>query len=517
MIDALKDLPLRWFDAPEFLTHLERYQSSVNITWIALSVVSLAGSTGAVISLAVLATRVSLPIFLIVVSLGLLYVLLSSRLSWREFTHWRNESESRKRLEYYRQTLTAAWVAKDLRVLSASNYFLEKWRKESEAALDRAAAHQREQARRWDKVRILGFFVQAVLIVGSCILLAMGWIRVGQLLLLITLSLSLPQVLGDFARNLVQPLVYLRANQDFKRFYDKDWQRALPDMNICDIATDPVIKPASGAQPSTASIAPKDPPVIFSLKGVGYQYNDKSWALRDIHLDIQEGEIVALVGHNGAGKSTLTKLLLGFYQPTEGMMYYRGSQYCPEVVEKIARETGASFQDFFRFEMKLRENVAFGHLPSMDNDAALVSAMQQAGADCLLEKANGDLDRYFGTWYSDDGIGFSGGESQRLSASRVFVTPRPILVMDEPASMLDPIAEVRQFDAIRSTLGSRTAILVSHRIGFARLANKIAVLSGGRLVEYGTHEELINKKGEYYHMYYEQAQWYREDLEDVGV
>ena len=139
-----------------------------------------------------------------------------------------------------------------------------------------------------------------------------------------------------------------------------------------------------------------------------------------------------------------------------------------------------------------------------------MEAAQKGGADKLVRRFDDGLDHYMGRWYQQKSSMFSGGEWQRLAVSRAHLSNREILVLDEPAAALDPIAEMEQFNHIKDTIMDRTSVLISHRIGFARLADLIVVLDNGRMVEQGSHEELMDKGGVYYRMFSEQAGWYQQ-------
>lgn len=131
------------------------------------------------------------------------------------------------------------------------------------------------------------------------------------------------------------------------------------------------------------------------------------------------------------------------------------------------------------------------------------------GADNVIKKLPKGLDNYLGRWYEQEGGEMSGGEWQRVAVSRAYISDRKILIMDEPAAALDPIAEMEQFSRIRNKLDKRTSVLISHRIGFARLADKIVVLNKGKIAEYGTHKELTDRNGLYSEMFNNQALWYQ--------
>ncbi|MCS7464100.1 ABC transporter ATP-binding protein/permease [Paenibacillus doosanensis] len=295
--------------------------------------------------------------------------------------------------------------------------------------------------------------------------------------------------------------------------YVKDFelQKQFFEMDFEDKSTN-----AAGKQP--AFPVPDDDeaaPVVFELQNVSFRYNSEACALQDVSMKIRRGEIVALVGGNGAGKSTLVKVLLGFYKPTEGHVFFEGKSYEDIDLSKLVERIGVTFQDYAKFEFTLRENIAFGDLASLHDDVALYAAAEKGGAAKLLKRQSSGLDTHLGRWYHKNAIQLSGGEWQRIAVSRAHISNKDILIMDEPAAMLDPIAELEQFHHIRNSIQNRTGVLVSHRIGFARLADQVAVMDGGKLVEFGTHEELMAERGMYYKLFTSQAQWYRKEEEVV--
>jgi len=145
----------------------------------------------------------------------------------------------------------------------------------------------------------------------------------------------------------------------------------------------------------------------------------------------------------------------------------------------------------------------------MTNEPKILEAIRHGGADRVAATVPNGLDTLLGKFQDKSGTELSGGEKQRVAAARTHMSNRDILIFDEPASMLDPIAEMEQFNGIKDMLNGRTAILVSHRVGFARMADKIIMLDGGEIAEIGTHDELMAKNGQYAHFFNEQAQWYQ--------
>ena len=166
------------------------------------------------------------------------------------------------------------------------------------------------------------------------------------------------------------------------------------------------------------------------------------------------------------------------------------------------------FQDFYLFHSSLRENIGVGAVEHMDNMDMIREALRKGGAEKVAANLPKGLDTLLGKFQDKSGSELSGGEKQRVASARTHMADRDVLIFDEPASMLDPIAEMEQFLGIKNLLKGRTAILISHRVGFARMADKIIMLDGGKIAEMGSHEELMALNGRYAHFFNEQAQWY---------
>ena len=236
--------------------------------------------------------------------------------------------------------------------------------------------------------------------------------------------------------------------------------------------------------------------------------------LDDITLHLPAGSVIAVVGENGAGKSTLVKLLAKMYEPTGGRILVDGIDLARMPAgDWRARLTGA-FQDFFRFEFRARQSVGLGDLPRAEDQASVMAAVHRAGADDVIARLPSGLDTQLGpTW--PDGVEVSFGQWQKLALSRGFMRDDPIvLVLDEPTAALDAETEHALFAryaaaARESARGGRITVLVSHRFSTVRIADLIVVIDGARLVEAGTHEALIERRGQYAQLYGIQAAAYR--------
>lgn len=252
----------------------------------------------------------------------------------------------------------------------------------------------------------------------------------------------------------------------------------------------------------------------ISLHNVGFRYpNSQRWALHDVSLSLSAGSVVALVGENGAGKTSLVKLLCSFYQPTYGRIDIDGTDLGTVESREWRKHVSASFQDFARFQLLLRETVGVGDLPRLEDSGAVAHALDAAGATAVPARFSAGLETQLGRDW-DGGVDLSGGQWQKLALARGMMRQTPLLlVLDEPTAALDAPTEHRLFERMTSAARQGRAqggitLLVSHRFSTVRMADHIIVLAAGRVVEVGTHDELLAKQGLYAELYNLQAKSY---------
>ena len=239
--------------------------------------------------------------------------------------------------------------------------------------------------------------------------------------------------------------------------------------------------------------------------------------LENVNLDLKAGSVVAIVGENGAGKSTLVKLLCRMYEPDDGRILVDGADLSRIRADDWRGRLAGAFQDFFRFEFQARHSVGVGDLPRLDDAPAVVAAVDRAGAADVVEHLKLGLETQLGaTW--PEGAEVSFGQWQKLALARGFMRDRPlVIVLDEPTAALDAETEHALFERYAAVArgggnrdsNGRITILVSHRFSTVRMADRIVVLDGARVVEVGTHEELMAKGGQYSELYGIQAAAYR--------
>ncbi len=247
--------------------------------------------------------------------------------------------------------------------------------------------------------------------------------------------------------------------------------------------------------------------VVF--EGVHFTYPSGSReVLSDIHLTLAPGEVIALVGENGSGKTTLVKLMCRLYDPTAGKITVDGNDLREMDPVHWRQRISVMFQDYVQYQLTAWENIWLGSVQVEPNREEIEKAARRAGADAVVRRLADGYDTVLGHEFQD-GQEMSVGEWQRLALARAFMRDAPIIVLDEPASFLDPLAEAELFQRFRQLIGGRSGVLISHRLSTVRMADTIYVLVDGRIVESGSHEGLLQRGGAYARLFRTQARSYR--------
>lgn len=244
--------------------------------------------------------------------------------------------------------------------------------------------------------------------------------------------------------------------------------------------------------------------IVF--ENVSFKYpNTDNYVLKNISIKIEAGKKLSIVGYNGAGKTTFIKLICRFYEPTEGRILYNGIDISTINKTQYMKLLSVVFQDYALIYFTIKDNIVFESEYSTD---VLNNAIVKSGLQTKIDGLTMGLDTPLTKEFDDRGIEFSGGEGQKLACARAYYKNAPIIIFDEPTASLDPMAESALYERFNNIIENKTAVYISHRLASVRFCDNVAVFVNGEIVEYGTHEELINQNGVYAEMFNKQSQFY---------
>lgn len=499
------DVPLERMDQAVYYDRLQRAQSTaethlLEVLHNVITIIRMLFEVLGTIAVAMLAHPL-IGCMLVLVFIVSLLIRVESDFVKRRLN--RDLTRSGRQSDYLKETITRSETIRDMRISGSIGYLIRRWTEEMRQSLTLRSNANRREIRRGMIVSLVQIAGLSGAVVWMLYHMQTGSVTPGTLVIVFQ---AIRQAYGISAR-MAFPIgkIYIQSSQllDLTEFLNEPLE-----------ADKDCAKPK--AEKSTGismdqSQASKEPGTIgrIELDHVSYGYSGGNGSvLHDLNLVLRPGETVALVGENGAGKSTLVKLLLGLYTPTEGTLTWDGADYKALDPKLHRRVMSAAFQDFVRYETTLRDNVALGLPDAAVTDAAVHRVLQASGAAALAQQLPGGLDARLGL-LAAGGRELSGGQWQRLAIARAALRDARLLVLDEPTSALDPQHETELYRSFRAMAEGRTALFVSHRLGWARYADRIVVLRDGRIVEDGNHDQLLAADSDYAAMFRAQAEWYR--------
>lgn len=259
----------------------------------------------------------------------------------------------------------------------------------------------------------------------------------------------------------------------------------------------------------TETVLPKTFDIEF--RDVWFRYpGTKRDILKGLSFHIRDGEKASIVGENGEGKSTMIKLLLGLFTPDRGEILVGGKNLADYPLSLRTKIFGPVFQDFSRYSITAGENIGVGDIENLAREEKVKAAARKGKAHAFLEKFPEGYDTLLGRDF-EDGVDLSGGQWQRIALSRAFMGDKPVLLLDEPTSQLDPMAEAELYHEFSHMAENKTSLFITHRLGSTMITDRIFVIREGKIAESGSHEELMESGGIYSAMFRSQKQWYRHD------
>jgi len=488
VLDVSTGVSLRHFEAPGFYDRLQRVQSSATSRpfQVTQSLISLAGAFAASVGVGIAIVSLS-PLLLPLLVLGGIPMLLTSRRESRlEFNFTVAQTQSQRLRQYLIVLQTRREEAKEIRAFNLAPSLRSRFDLIYSTYLADLGRHLRRRTLLNIVGNLASAFVLAVTLLVLTWLISQGKVGVaaaGAAIVAIRMLASQVQILFGGMQQIFECGLFLDDVDGFMR-----------------------LGPATAREEGG-----REPPEDFhavEVQNVRFTYPGSNRpALNGVDLRIDAGEVVALVGENGSGKTTLAKILASLYDPDSGSVRWDGidgREYSrPAMRDRVA----VIFQDFVRYALSAKENIALGRPEEPVDDARVLAAARTAGADRTID----DLPMGYRTPLSRmfaGGQDLSGGQWQRIALARAFYRDAPLVILDEPSAALDPRAEFELFASLRDVLAGRTALFISHRFSTARTADRIYVLDEGRVVETGSHDELMAADGQYADLFRLQAAAY---------
>ena len=413
----------------------------------------------------------------------------------RSFRYMRHHSKERRQMEYFSSQLVDKDKAKEVRIMGLSDTFIGRYR----------AAFKTY----FRGIRKLAFSENAWQLAAA----AVSLLGNAALLLYVVYSVTADiGTIGDFSlysgalssiTSAVSTVILSMAS-----IYEGT---LFIDNMMVFMQEKPTVVPTI-----TPARRPQDGPHTIEFCHVSFAYpGGRGNVIKDVNMTLKTGETLVLVGLNGAGKTTLIKLLTRLYDPTEGVILLDGHDLREYDVEALYNLFGVIFQDFGRYAVTARENIAFGDIRRTAGDGEVEAAGVRGEADGFVRTLPNGYDTPLQRYFEENGAELSGGQWQKLAIARAFYKKSAVLILDEPTASLDPMAEATVFHRFAASGEDKITILVSHRLSGATSAKAIAVMEDGCLVEYGSHRELMEKGELYHHLFSVQARHYVEGVPDM--
>ncbi|WP_031426149.1 ABC transporter ATP-binding protein [Flavimarina sp. Hel_I_48] len=428
------------------------------------------------------------PLLIILLALSIIPLFINEiRFSGQQYSLTRSWTAERRELDYLRYIGANDKTAKEIKLFGLTNFVSDRFKGLSDTYYNinkKLTVKRSTYSAIFNSLGVICYYGAYVVIIRSVLF---GDITIGELTLLSAsfnrLRNSLQQFFSNFTR-ITESALYLKDYFDFI------------DIKVEDTEIDYLEIPLKIHQG-----------IVIEDLHFGYPGSEKE-VIKGISFELKAGEKMAFVGQNGAGKTTLIKLLLRFYEPTQGSILIDGVNIQRYRREEYQKMFGVIFQDFFRYEFTLRENIAVGDIEEINNDPKIANAASLSLASEVVNDLKKGYDTQLGKRFKK-GSELSGGQWQKVALARAYMKDAKVMILDEPTSALDARAEYEVFERFIDLTQGKTSIIISHRFSTVRMADRILVLQDGKILELGTHEQLMQNPNLYAELFELQAQGYK--------
>jgi ABC-type multidrug transport system fused ATPase/permease subunit len=506
IMNKAKTIDLANFDLPEFYSKLENANREAGNRPLSIMTASFSVISTVISLVGFIAILGSLmwyaPILIILVSLP--SAIVSFKYRGKMFRYIRHRSKDRRQMEYYSGLLVNKDLVKEVKLFNLADFFIEKYKTvflnyyrgvrnlimtESFIGIGLSVLNSALSA--FIFLRIARQVFNRILTVGDWSLYTNA---------LFSISGSVAQIVHT-AANIYEGTLYID--------------------NMITFMDEPTTIVSSLPEPRKID---KKASHIIEFRNCSFSYpGTQKKVLKDINLKIEQGQTIVLVGLNGAGKTTLLKLLTRLYDPTEGTIYFDGHDIREYDVKDLYSVFGIIFQDFGKYAFTVSENIGFGQIENMNDRERVEESSKKSAATEFINGLSDGYDTALTRVFEESGRELSIGQWQKIAVARAFFRDSSIMILDEPTASLDPMAEqeiFNQFDELAHPSNGgepKTTIFVSHRLSSATIADKIVVLEDGRIVEEGSHKDLIRLNGKYAELFNTQAKRYIDNIGESGI
>lgn len=490
----LDNLPYENLEYPDFYNRFNRVLKNGSIASKLLdpvqSFIEIMGSLISLISIVTLLFNIHWILVILSIVSFFPFLLFNSQFGKENYNLIRYQTLDKRKTDYYKSLLQDKQSIKEIRLFNLTKYFTNKWEYLYIKSMRESIHLISKQTRYRILMDFFKYFIYGIASFVVMNLISAKKAKIGDFVMIIQAIQQVQSMSAVLATSISKIYSHIFHLNDY--------------FDLLDVI--------EGADKNNNSIRGENLKNIYSIEFINatFKYpNSSLTALKNINLQIYSGEKIAIVGENGSGKTTLILCLLGFYKLSEGVIKINNKVIEQYNIDSLRKRVTVIFQDFMRYAFTIRENIEIGDTDHSGDNNRFYYAAKMSGVSSFAEQLTKGYDTHLGNLF-EEGVDLSGGQWQKIAIARSLFRNSDVLILDEPTSSLDPKSEYEIYKRIEELALGRITINISHRLAYVKNVDKIYVLDKGCIVEKGTHNELIKKKGAYYEMYSKQSKMFND-------